>query len=349
MHERLSIPFRLAAGAAALAFCASAGAVQRNVLVSIENLAPTNSNSISFAPLHVAFNSGSFDAFNEGVAAGPEIISVAELGAGSEWQSAFAMADPTAVRGAIDMPFPLLPGASGSKLFSLIDTTLNPFFTFAAMLLPSNDHFIGNDSPTQYRLFDAAGNLAITSITLMASDIWDAGSEAFDAGKAAFVAGSDASLRNCCWSKTTTPSPTRLAPAPGEGGLPPAPRGRWPAGDGRHRPPALGPGAAGPDAARRRRLGRVPPPARAPCRRAGDHAQRTQSPRRTACWAWNWAPTTTWPSRFRCSNWWRACARCCAASNSCARRPAPAWNCASAPSAGHRAPRAARRATPRCR
>jgi hypothetical protein len=196
MHERLSIPFRLAAGAAALAFCASAGAVQRNVLVSIENLAPTNSNSISFAPLHVAFNSGSFDAFNEGVAAGPEIISVAELGAGSEWQSAFAMADPTAVRGAIDMPFPLLPGASGSKLFSLIDTTLNPFFTFAAMLLPSNDHFIGNDSPTQYRLFDAAGNLAITSITLMASDIWDAGSEAFDAGKAAFVAGSDASLRN---------------------------------------------------------------------------------------------------------------------------------------------------------
>ncbi|EXI77313.1 MAG: PEP-CTERM motif protein [Candidatus Accumulibacter appositus] len=194
MHERLSIPYRLAAGAAALAFCVSAGAAQRNVLVSIENLASTN--SISFAPLHVAFNSGSYDAFNEAAAAGPAIISVAELGAGSEWQSAFAMADPTAVRGVIDAPFPLLPGASGSKLFSLIDTTLNPFFTFAAMLLPSNDHFIGNDSPKQYRLFDAAGNLAITSITLMASEIWDAGSEAFDAARAAFVAGSDASLRN---------------------------------------------------------------------------------------------------------------------------------------------------------
>jgi|JI61114C2RNA_FD_contig_81_1368356_length_1149_multi_6_in_0_out_0_2 hypothetical protein len=194
MHERLSIPFRLAAGTAALAFCASAGAVQRNVLVTIENLAP--SNSISFAPLHVAFNSGSFDAFNEAAAAGHEIISVAELGAGSEWQSAFAAADPTAVRGVLAMPFPLLPGASGSKLFSLIDTTINPFFTFAAMLLPSNDHFIGNDSPTQYQLFDAAGNLLISSITQRVSDIWDAGSEAFDAAKAAFVAGSDATLRN---------------------------------------------------------------------------------------------------------------------------------------------------------
>jgi hypothetical protein len=30
--------------------------------------------------------------------------------------------------------------------------------------LPSNDFFIGNDAPTAYRLFDAAGNLQIGSI-----------------------------------------------------------------------------------------------------------------------------------------------------------------------------------------
>jgi DNA-binding response OmpR family regulator len=34
----------------------------------------------------------------------------------------------------------------------------------------------------------------------------------------------------------------------------------------------------------------------------------------------NWAPTTTSPSRSRCSNWWRACAPCCGASSNCARR-----------------------------
>jgi hypothetical protein len=172
MHERLSIPFRLAAGAAALAFCASAGAAQ--IKVTIENLVPTNSNGISFAPLHVGFGSGSFDSFNIGQAAGAEIISVAELGGGSEWQAAFAAAEPNATRGTIGGA--LLPGASSSATF-MIDATSNPFFTFAAMVLPSNDHFIGNDSPMQYRLFNAAGQLAITSIVQYAGDIWDAGSE----------------------------------------------------------------------------------------------------------------------------------------------------------------------------
>jgi hypothetical protein len=60
MHERLAIPFRLAAAAAALAFCASAGAAQ--IQVTIENLVPAT--GISFAPLHVGFGSGSFDSFN---------------------------------------------------------------------------------------------------------------------------------------------------------------------------------------------------------------------------------------------------------------------------------------------
>jgi hypothetical protein len=88
----------------------------------------------------------------------------------------------------------LLPGASSSATF-MIDATSNPFFTFAAMVLPSNDHFIGNDSPMQYRLFNAAGQLAITSIVQYAGDIWDAGSEAFDPKAAAFVVGSVATNR----------------------------------------------------------------------------------------------------------------------------------------------------------
>ncbi len=189
MHERLAIPFRLAAAAAALAFCASAGAAQ--IQVTIENLVPAT--GISFAPLHVGFGSGSFDSFNIGQAAGPEIVSVAELGGGSEWQAAFAAAEPNATRGTIGGA--LLPGASSSATF-MVDATSNPFFTFAAMVLPSNDHFIGNDSPMQYRLFNAAGQLAITSIVQYAGDIWDAGSETFDPAAAAFVVGSVATDRS---------------------------------------------------------------------------------------------------------------------------------------------------------
>ena len=80
--------------------------------------------------------------------------------------------------------------ASGNATF-VIDSVQNPFFTFAAMVIPSNDFFVGNDSPTRFRLFDDAGNLLIGSITQRARDIWDAGSEVFDPAAAAFVGNND--------------------------------------------------------------------------------------------------------------------------------------------------------------
>jgi hypothetical protein len=156
------------------------------VTVTVQNLAPTN--SISFAPLHVGFNNGSFDAFNLGGVASAPIISVAEGGAGSAWQAAFAAADPGATRGTIGGL--LLPGASNSLSFR-VDTTINPFFTFAAMAVPSNDFFIGNDNPTAHRLFNANGSLNVATIDVKATQIWDAGSEVFDPAAAAFVGNND--------------------------------------------------------------------------------------------------------------------------------------------------------------
>jgi PEP-CTERM motif len=152
------------------------------VTVTVQNLAPVN--SISFAPLRLGFNNGTFDAFNIGQTATAPIISVAEGGSGVAWLPAFAAADPTATIGSVAGL--LTPGSTLNATFN-VDSTLNKFFTFAAMAVPSNDFFIGNDSPTEYRLFDAAGNLALSSITQKASDIWDAGSETFDPAAAAFV------------------------------------------------------------------------------------------------------------------------------------------------------------------
>jgi hypothetical protein len=81
----------------------------------------------------------------------------------------------------------LLVSGATATLSVVVDPSLNPFFTFAAMAVPSNDFFIGNDSPTAYRVFDASGNLLIGSINQKATDIWDAGSEVFDPAAAAFV------------------------------------------------------------------------------------------------------------------------------------------------------------------
>ena len=173
----------LLAAAAAIGFATATSAASVNVIVKIENLAPVN--SVSYAPLHLGFNNGSFDAFNIGAVAGAGIVSVAEGGAGGQWQADFAAADPTATRGTIGGL--LQPGGIQSMSF-LVDTALNPYFSFAAMAVPSNDFFIGNDSPTEYKLFNNGGSqLQIGSITVKAHEIWDAGSEVYDPSAAAFV------------------------------------------------------------------------------------------------------------------------------------------------------------------
>jgi hypothetical protein len=169
-----------------LALGANAHAALVRVDVTVENLAPAN--SVRFAPLRVGFNSGVFDAFDLGKAATAPIVSIAEGGSGSAWFPAFAAADPGATLGtAADA---LLPGQSDSRSF-VVDTSANPYFTYASMVVPSNDFFVGNDDPKQYRLFDDAGNLLIGSITQRSRDLWDAGSEIHDPAAAAFVGMND--------------------------------------------------------------------------------------------------------------------------------------------------------------
>jgi hypothetical protein len=171
---------RCAAAAAVLSSGLAAQAASTQVTVTVQNL--TNPGSVAFAPLHVGFGNGSFDAFNLGQVAGSAIVSVAEGGAGGAWQAAFAAAEPLAARGTIGGL--LLAGGSASQTFT-VDTASQAFFSFAAMVVPSNDFFIGNDSAL--RLFDASGALTRSSLTIQANQIWDAGSEVFDPLAAAFV------------------------------------------------------------------------------------------------------------------------------------------------------------------
>ncbi len=172
---------------AAVSLLGSLGAAQAalvNVRVSFSNVAPVN--GIAFAPLHVGFGQGLFDAFNAGAVATAPIVSVAEGGSGSAWQPAFMAAEPLATRGTVGAGGPVLAGVTRT-LDLVVDTAVNRFFTFGSMVIPSNDHFIGNDSPTEYQVFDAAGHLLITQISQAADEIWDAGSEATDPAAAAFV------------------------------------------------------------------------------------------------------------------------------------------------------------------
>ncbi len=181
----------LAVLSAAGVVVSAADAALIQVRVRTDNLAVAN--SVSFAPLRVGFHNGTFDSFNNNeaafllgaanIAAAP-ITSVAEGGSGSTWFPAFAAAEPNATLDSVAGP--LLPGATAFTDFT-IDTSINQFFTFASMVVPSNDHFIGNDSPTRFRLFDDDGNLLLNTIEQRARDIWDNGTETTDPLAAAFL------------------------------------------------------------------------------------------------------------------------------------------------------------------
>lgn len=167
----------------------SAQAASVDVRVTVRSMTPAN--SVAFAPLRVGFGTGTYDSFNEGGTASDAIISIAENGSGSAWFPAFAAAEPGATLGTVGGV--LLPGATSSMVFT-VDASANRYFTFGSMVVPSNDHFIGNDDPKQYMLFDGSGNLAISSISQFGSDVWDAGSELTDPATAAFLVDGDASL-----------------------------------------------------------------------------------------------------------------------------------------------------------
>ncbi|MCA9252658.1 MAG: spondin domain-containing protein [Phycisphaerales bacterium] len=181
-------------GALALMALASGSANAAMIEVTVENLAPMN--SVSFAPLRIGFNSGTYDSFDAGSTASAAIVSIAEGGSGADWFPAFMAADPSATLGTVvpNPAGPLVPGATGQGVFD-VDGSINPYFTFGAMAVPSNDYFIGNDSPTEHEVLDASGNLLVSEIVLTASDLWDAGSEVDGIFGAAFLQGSSNSDR----------------------------------------------------------------------------------------------------------------------------------------------------------
>ncbi len=181
----------------------SAQADTVSVRVTVENLAPQN--SVSLAPFRFGFGNGTFDAFNNNEAAfllgfptiaDAPIVTIAEGGSGSNWFPAFTTAEPNANLGSVLGPTgPFLPGQSNSAVFNVDDD--NRFFTFGTMVVPSNDHFLGNANPTAFEVFDASGNLILNEITENASRIWDAGSETENPLNAAFLAiGTNANREN---------------------------------------------------------------------------------------------------------------------------------------------------------
>ena len=179
-----------------LAMTVSSVSAQQDLNIQIQN--NQTDGGFFLTPLWFGIHNGSFDFFdgnNTGSAsAGLELI--AEEGDASLLSAEFATAVPTGQQGVILSPggfsgAPVIdPGEIAMTTVTVADTMSNRFFSFASMVIPSNDAFIGNAGAMDYELFDAMGNFnGPITIEIFGSSIFDAGTEVNDPfGGAAFSA-----------------------------------------------------------------------------------------------------------------------------------------------------------------
>lgn len=163
-----------------LASLAAASAVTHGASfqITVQNLAPANGTFLT--PVWGGFHAGSFDLFDSGNAASAALESLAEDGNLSPLRADFASAAPTGVDGVAGSG-PIAPGSSVSFTVTLDPTSANHrFFSYASMIIPSNDAFIGNGNPTALQVFDLSGNQLLSSFTVTGGMVWDAGTEMND-------------------------------------------------------------------------------------------------------------------------------------------------------------------------
>ena len=170
-------------------FSASALAEQVRVTVTIENLAP--SQGTSQTPHWVGFHGGQFDLYNGGTPADflpvpndprRSIEQLAEDGNTAPLSETFGELVSGGVDGTIAGPNgPIAPGDVAVATFDLNSTVAaNRYFSYASMVLPSNDFWYANGNPRTHEIFDEQGNFVAKNFIVTNRDVLDAGTEVND-------------------------------------------------------------------------------------------------------------------------------------------------------------------------
>ena len=164
---------------------------------------------VAITPAWVGFHSGSFDSYNGGLAAQPGLESIAEDGSTALLSTQFLDFDATnggytyvgpgpanalvrtgdlrdeyrvdATLASPSGPPPIQPGESVSQDFTIRIDGSNRYFSYASMVIPSNDFFIANGNPLAHdlmSLYDGQGSISFNIGGNNASPVNDAGTEA---------------------------------------------------------------------------------------------------------------------------------------------------------------------------
>jgi hypothetical protein len=162
---------------------------QQVLRVEMENLQAAD--GFWLTPVWVGMHDGSFNLFDAGSPASSSLELLAEEGNFSGIQSDFAGFGTASVlfgSGFGNGTPPLIaPGTTAFSEFMVNNTSAERYFSFASMVIPTNDAFIGNDNGMAFEVFDSMGNFhGPITIEVFAGNVWDAGTEVNDGQGAPF-------------------------------------------------------------------------------------------------------------------------------------------------------------------
>ncbi len=154
-----------------------------SVIVKVSNLSPSRGTFLT--PVWVGIHDGTFDSYDGGSPAnvplgGVEIERLAEDGNTGPITETFDDLMEGAPQATIPGPAgPLAPGDFQSITLN-VDPELDRFFSYASMIIPSNDAFVANGNPLAHELFDDSGAFIGASFFVSGDETNDAGTEVND-------------------------------------------------------------------------------------------------------------------------------------------------------------------------
>lgn len=172
----------------ALHLSATGHAQEQGVVVTVENRAPDLGTFQT--PMWLGFHDGSFDIYDRNAPADllpiPGSVALerlAEDGNTGPISDDFSLLMPNGVQTTVisNTPGrpPLAPGETAARLFRL-DPSKHQFFSYASMVIPSNDAFIANGNPEAHPLFNRRGRLTLRQVRVAGNEVLDAGVEVND-------------------------------------------------------------------------------------------------------------------------------------------------------------------------
>ena len=189
----MKLSLKAAIAAASLAAVSAPGIAQAetngvsipSVIVTAENSAP--SRGAAQTPVWIGAHDGTFDIYDRNVPLGTgslvtreSVERLAEDGATGPISAEFAELQYGAPQATLVGPAgPLTPSVSVSKTLN-IDPSTQKYFSYASMVIPSNDAFIANGNPLAHPLFDDRGRFIAEDFVVAGSEVLDAGTEVND-------------------------------------------------------------------------------------------------------------------------------------------------------------------------